>query len=154
MNGAQAHLLLNHLPVIIPLVSAGIMGVGLVLKSATLQKVALSVWIAASLSAVPAYLTGEPAESVVKNYPVADRKLIHQHESAAKKALIAIEVAGVAAIGILYWLCRSRKVPPVAWGLLCFLCLVSLGLMMQAAHRGGLISHEEIRSHEFGVPGS
>jgi hypothetical protein len=62
MNGAQLHLMLNHLPVMGALFSLLLLGWSLTRRSTEIQKLALGGALLAGLSSVPAYLTGEPAE--------------------------------------------------------------------------------------------
>ena len=62
MNGAQLHLLANHLPVIIPLVGMAVLLIGMLAKSSEIRKVGLWILLASALTAIPAYLSGSGAE--------------------------------------------------------------------------------------------
>ena len=146
VNGAQLHLVLNHLPVIIPLVGIPIVLVGLYFKSTTLQKTGLALLVVGGLTAAPAYLTGEPAEKVVKNYPGANRHLIHTHEDSALYALIAVEIVAVVSLGFLIAFHLNRGIPKIGWAGLTVLSLLAIVILMKTAHLGGEIRHEEIRS--------
>jgi uncharacterized membrane protein len=147
MNLAQVHLLVNHFPVILPLVGGAILLCGLVIKSPTVQKVGLWVFVACALATVPAYFTGEPAEKIVKNYPGVMRKIIHQHQDAAFIAFVGIEVVGFLSTLLLVWMMKTkRSIPGYLWMLFMILAGASFLIVAQAAHLGGQIRHEEIQT--------
>lgn len=148
LNGAQFHMLVNHLPVI------GFVGVVLALMVASLitssdvKKFVLGLTVVVGLSALPALWTGEPAEEVVEHLPGADKALIHEHEEAAEFATVLAVISAASAAGALFLQSRKpeslRKTLPVVL----VLSLVTLAAMGKAAHEGGKISHPEIRSSE------
>ena len=136
MNPAQLHLVLNHLPVIIPLIGVPILAIGVLVQSQDTQKVGLSLLILGALAAIPTYLTGEPAERLIKNYPDVSRLAITQHEKAAWLSLMAIAQL-------------RRRISMPIWIAVLFLSLISSGLIVRTAHIGGQIRHEEIQTEEF-----
>lgn len=156
MNGAHFHLLLNHLPVLGTAFGLLLLLFALLRKSDELKQVSLGVLVLTALSAVPAYLTGEPAEEIVENLPGVAKALVEQHESAALVALSAALATGVVALAGL-WLARGNK-PLPTWAMLAtlFLGLAASGLMARAANLGGQIRHSEIRqdfsSSPAGIP--
>jgi uncharacterized membrane protein len=150
MNGAQFHLLLNHLPVLIPLISVAFILGSFLLKSLEVREAGAWLLALGALVAIPVYLTGESAENVVKNYPNISRLLIEDHEASALSALIALETAGAVSLAFIFG-CRTsrsfvKKVWP--WGILIAVSLFSFGFMAQTAHLGGFIRHEEIRNND------
>lgn len=149
MNAAQIHLLVNHLPVIIPMIGAPILGIGLWLGSSDLRKMGLWLLILSALIAIPTYLSGEPAESFIKNYPGVARFGIHQHLEAAKISLIGIEVAGFASLVVLLYTRLGKTLPRFIWGIVLLLSATSTVLMLRTSHLGGQIRHEEIQTEEF-----
>jgi uncharacterized membrane protein len=148
MNGAEPHLLVNHLPVIIPLVGLPLIAFGLLAGVPTIQKVGLWVLGVGALLAVPAYLSGEPAEVVVKNYPGISRLVIHTHERAAKLSMILMLVTAAAALLFLLSFRLKKKLPFPVWGILLILGTVSFVHIANTAHLGGLIRHEEISGRQ------
>jgi uncharacterized membrane protein len=145
VNGAQLHLLLNHLPVILPLVGIPVLVAGIILRSVQIEAVGLWILVASGLAAIPTYLTGSPAEKVVKNYPGVSRLLIDEHEASALKALILIELSAVASLFLL--IITHLKWPTrMVWRTgVVLLTLIAFVLVARAAHLGGLIRHEEIQ---------
>jgi hypothetical protein len=123
MNLARLHLILNHAPELGTAFGLGLLLYGVWRRSDELKKAALGVLVIVSLLAIPAYLTGEPAEEVVESLPGDAKAIIERHDDAAVYALSGILVLGAS----------------VTVG----------GLMAWTANLGGEIRHSEIRS----VPG-
>lgn len=145
MNGAQLHLLLNHIPIITVLLSIPIILWGLVQKN-EIKRVGLVILLIGAISSVLAFLTGEPAEEVVEKLPGVGESLIEAHEEAGALALGFTIVAGVAAfIGLFLESFKSRY-SKIAVGLALLLAIVSGVLLARTGHLGGLIRHEEIRA--------
>lgn len=145
MNGAQLHLMLNHLPVMGALFSLLLLGWGLIRRRAEIQKVALVAVLLVGLSSIPVYLTGEPAEHIVEDFTGVDEAALEEHESMGKFALwcgVGLAVIAAVALGAgmrsPHWLTAGVVVVWLANGLV-------FGVMGYTAHLGGLIRHPEIR---------
>jgi len=150
MNASELHLLINHLPVLVPFIGSAMMIAGLWLKSKDLREAGLWLVMIGAIFAIPTYLSGEPAESVLKNYPGTSRLLVKEHQDAACFALIILEIVG--AISAAFLVClrlkKSFLQKTLPWAILIFFSLISFGLIARAAHLGGLIHHEEVRSND------
>jgi len=146
MNAAELHLLLNHLPVLIPFLGAMVLFAGLALKSPDIQKTGLCFLIAAGLLALPTYFSGEPAEDIVKNYPGVSRVAIHEHEDAGLWSLVVLEVAAVLAAVAFFLMWKKKRMPKALWVVLLVITGMACTAMARAAHFGGLIRHEEIQT--------
>src|SRR5689334_14228815 len=110
MNAPHLHLLLNHVPVLGTIFGLGLLAFAMVRRDPPLQRVACGVFVLAALLAVPAYLTGEPAEATVKGLPGVVDQLIERHENAAGVALGGVIALGLAALaGMLRF--RGARLP-------------------------------------------
>lgn len=146
MNGAQLHLALNHIPVVLSLVGLAVLIWGWLSKNPEIKKVALVLIVANAFTAGAAFLTGEPAEDVLRNTPSFSKTLIHEHEETGEAALIVSIVTGVCALGTLL---LARKKPQIANYLMfatLVLVLMTSIAFLKTAHEGGLIKHDEIRA--------
>ena len=144
MNGAQAHLLLNHLPVLGVLFGALLMAAGLWRRSADLKNASLVVLFLAAIVVVPTYLSGEPAEELVEELPGVSHDDIHEHEDAALFGLIGVLALGV--LSALTWVMMRRQ-SAKASGLLIATFALSLfvtSIMMRVSWLGGEIRHTEL----------
>ena len=146
MNAAHLHLVLNHIPVLGTVFGLGLLAFGLLRRSEDVERVALGLLVVTALFAVPAYLTGEPAEDAVESRPGVARGLIEQHEAAAGAAFVGMLVlGGLALVGGIGF--RGRR-PIPAWFGGCVLlgALIVSGMMAWTAKLGGQVSHPEIRA--------
>jgi uncharacterized membrane protein len=146
MNAAHWHLLLNHVPVLGTVFGLAALAAGLWKASEDLKRLALVVFAAGALLAVPVYLTGEPAEDVVKRLPGVGRDALERHEDAAGAALGGVLALGVVSVAGLIGFRRRRPVADwLAVSVLLGAVVVS-GLMGWTANLGGQVRHTEIRS--------
>ncbi len=144
MNGAQLHLILNHLPVMGSLFSLLLLLWGLIRKNSEIQKVAFGAMVIVAFTAYFAYLTGEPAEEVLEAVPQFDGAYVEPHEEMAALALYSAIGMGIVALVSLV-LTRGKQVP---LGIALIGLLANLGvagMMGYTAHLGGMIRHTEIR---------
>ena len=117
---------------------------GIVRRSQELTKAGMGALVIVALLAIPAYLTGEPAEEIAERLPGVTEQLIETHEDAAKIAFAASLVVGMLALAGL-GLYRGKE-PPLAMALgLVALALAAAGAMAWTANLGGKIRHPEIR---------
>jgi hypothetical protein len=110
-----------------------------------LKKISLGIFIIVALLAIPAYLTGEPAEELVENLPGVSKTSIEQHEEAAQVAFAGVLIVGVAALGGLFFFRRDKAIPNWLAIIVLVLSLIVFALMARTADLGGLIRHTEIR---------
>lgn len=146
MNAAQVHLALNHLPIGLVIVGVPLLLTAILRKSKELKGAASILLMLSALTAIPVFLSGEPAEEIVEHRAGVSERVIHEHEEAAELSLIFIEILGALVLGA--WLFERFKRPmpsPIWFGILA-LGIVNLGLFVRTAHLGGLIRHDELRS--------
>lgn len=153
MNGAYAHLLLNHIPVFGTLFGAVLLLVAVLGKKDVLKRAGLGVFVAVAVLTIATYLTGEPAEDVVENLNGVSESVIEDHEESALLSLFGIELLGAASLTTL-WVSRKGKSFPRFWAEVCWLfSIVALLLVAWTSHLGGQIRHTETRPG-FQVPSS
>jgi hypothetical protein len=120
LDAAHVHLMLNHLPVIgAPLILL-LLTIGLLRGSRELVTVSLVLVVGLAVATGLVYLTGEPAEELVKHTPWFHDTLAERHEEHATVSLAAVLVTGLLALStvLLGW---------TGWS-------------------GGQIRHEEVRA--------
>lgn len=143
-NGAHLHLVLNHLPITGFCVTSVLALVAFF--KVDLRRIAMMAVVVSGLLTLPAYMTGEPAEDLVKNHPELNisKDLIHNHEEAAQWAVSAGMLAGLLAAALL-WLpmvtaVGFRRLYPLAL----LVCLWATSVMVVTGLQGGKIHHPEI----------
>ena len=144
MNGAQIHLLLNHVPVFVPFIGLGVFFFGAYRKSRDVQLVGLGLLFLGALGTVPAYVSGDEAEDAIRQLPFFRKEAVHEHEQAAAFALAAVELIAVVGAYVFSLLVRGRD---VARGWVIFLAVLGLwgfSVVARTSHLGGLVHHEEL----------
>jgi hypothetical protein len=145
MNPAHVHLLLNHIPVVGIWLGIALYLVAL-LKKPEWRSLGLGVFVLMALLTIPAYLSGEPAEEMIRGLPGVSEATVEEHEEAAVPALIAMLVLGAVALA---GLVRFREATSwsrgYGWGVL-LLALLAGALIGRTANHGAHIRHPEIRS--------
>jgi uncharacterized membrane protein len=146
MNAAHLHLIVNHIPVIGMLIAVVFFVVSLFHGKDILVKASLWMLFFVALSAVPAYLTGDPAHEYLEHTPGIRNDLIHEHEDAAEVAFVSAMILGLMALLGLVGYRQRRRLSRLYLFLVLSASLVVLALMAGAANQGGKIRHPEVRS--------
>lgn len=146
MNAAHWHLALNHLPVLGTVFGLALLVLAQLKSSQELIRVSFGMFVVIAVLAVPAYLTGKPAEDAVKGLPGVSNTLLEQHEEVAQIAFTGLVILGVTALAGLALFRRGKSIP--CWFAIAASALALLvgGLMAWTANLGGQIRHGEIRS--------
>lgn len=149
MNEAHWHLVLNHFPIIFPIVGIILMITGLLSKSKAIQRTGYMMFILTAITTIFAMTSGENAEEVVEHLKGVSENLIEHHEHQAEKfALFSYALGGLALIGLF----TSFKNNLLSKLLLLISILVSfivLFLAKETGSSGGEIQHEEIRTYDI-----
>jgi uncharacterized membrane protein len=146
MNGAHWHLVVNHLPIIFPLVGVIVLVTGLISKSEAVKRTAFMIFIFGALASIAAMTTGEGAEEVVEKINGVTENYIKSHEERAETfALLSYILGGISLFGL--WASFKQKTFSniVAIATLVF-AFVVLYFGKQTGTTGGEIRHTEIRN--------
>lgn len=146
MNFAHMHLMFNHLPVLGVAFGVVVLLASFVFRKKEVMVVGLVTLILAGLTAIPVYLTGEPAEEALERFAGNGEALINTHESAAMVSLgLAIASAIFAAAVLAFSKTLSPRLPGALLILTTFVGLLTATSMAWTANLGGEIRHTEIR---------
>jgi len=148
MNGAHWHLVVNHLPIIFPIVGVIVMITGIVSKSEAVKRTAFMIFILGALAAIAAMNTGEGAEEVVEKINGVTENYIESHEETAETfAALSYILGGISLLGL--WASFKQKTfsSLISIGTLIF-AFVVLFFAKQTGTTGGEIRHTEIRIDE------
>ncbi|PKQ68624.1 hypothetical protein [Raineya orbicola] len=145
MNQAHFHLIVNHLPIIAPVIGLLVLLGGLVIKSEIAKRTAFLIFIFGAICTLPAFLSGEGAEDVLEKMSDVSHQLIHEHEEKAEIFAWASYLLGILA-SISLWASWKQKAfaKLMSYAVLAFSFLVMF-LASQAGTSGGEIRHPEIR---------
>ena len=144
MNQAHIHLLVNHFPIIVPIIAFIVVLTGFAFKSELVKRIAFGLFILGALFTLTAMQSGEGAEEIVEEMVGISHDVIHEHEESAETFAILAYILGLLSATAL-WASWKNK----SWSnYVAYLVVVaSLGVISQA-HRagksGGDIRHPEI----------
>lgn len=147
MNQANWHIALNHFPIVGTIFATLILLVGLYARSTTVQLVALWLFVAAALVAIPVLLTGEGAEEIVEHLPGVEHDRIEEHEDQGKISFWLFAATGFLSLIYLYMIGIKRIGSKL---LLMVIAVVAIGASASgliAANTGGDIRHTEFNNN-------
>jgi uncharacterized membrane protein len=144
MNGAQIHLALNHFPVVLTYTALVILVIGMWRSNDTIVKTAYYLFLAAGLTGIIAYFSGDAAEKIVDNITGIDKDIIEEHEDSGKYAFISCAITSLLALlGLLYYN-RAARIFRI---LVLIFAMVTTAILARTAHLGAEIRHPEIKDH-------
>jgi hypothetical protein len=146
MNNSHLHLVLNHLPIIFPIVGIIILIIGIFSKSEITKRNAYIIFILGALSAIAAMGTGDGAEETVEKIAGISENLIKKHEESAELfAGISYFLGGISLIALFGSLknLSFSKFSPFVIGVF---ALAAIFFAKNTGTTGGEIRHTEIRS--------
>lgn len=131
--------------------SIALAGYAFYVKDNHVKRAALWAYVFVGISAIFAYLTGEPAEEMVEHKPGVLKAMIETHETAATAAgaLLCI-IAALSAFEL--WNQKKGKPlnPKLMMGIVMLSVIATLPIA-RTAYLGGLIGHAEIRPFSQGA---
>ena len=145
MNQAHFLLIVNHLPIILPITGLIVMISGSILRSEVIKRTAYGIFILGALCIIPALATGEGAEEIVESIPNISESYIKQHEEMAETfATFSYILGGLSLIGL--WAnVKQKKISTILSVGTIILAIVVLFFAKQTGTSGGKIRHTEIR---------
>ena len=150
MNAAHLHLVLNHFPVIGSAIAIFVLIIGILKKSDDIKKTGAMIIVLTALITIPVYLSGEDAQAKIEgNYDDVDEEFVEPHEDFALYSFIAMDIAGLFALGSLLMYRKQKALPNSVTYLLLIVLLIVNGMMAYTANLGGKIHHPEIREDKL-----
>ncbi|MBK6398280.1 MAG: hypothetical protein IPL24_03715 [Bacteroidetes bacterium] len=144
MDGAHAHLLFNHFPIIGSILSVLVLLAGFIIKNGIVKKTAMAMIVFTAVMTVPAFLTGEPAEEVLEAINQAPDAIIHEHEEMAEKGLWTTIAVG--ALALFAFVSSKKPIGPKLMKATLVLLIANTFFLIQIGNAGGEIRHTEIRT--------
>ena len=154
MNDAHLHLVVNHFPIIGPILGLGVLVAGMILKNDSVKNTAYTLFIVSAIFAAFSAGTGDGAEEAVKNIPGVTRKIIHTHEEIADKLVIILYLLGIISIGGIYLNIKNNSKAKLASYAALVVALVGVFVAKEVGTTGGEIRHTEIRSDDAQAAGT
>jgi uncharacterized membrane protein len=148
MNEAHVHLLVNHFPIIGVIIGFLVLVTGFIFRNEPVKRIALGIFVFASLFAVPTFISGGAAEDIVERIPGISESHIEAHEEIAEVYIWIISTLGI--VSLLTFLSDYSRTRYSKW-LYLLAIVVAMGTMVvatQVGTTGGEIRHSEIRARQ------
>ncbi len=145
---SHAHIILNHIPTAGIVFAIAFFVVALVTRDDVLKRASLALFVICAIFGVPTYVAGTAAmwaltQPAIPDMPIS-KAVINAHRDMALWTLICLAFTGGAA-WIELWRSRYRgEFSKLSLNLVLLFAIVTLGVMTETGHRGGLINHPEI----------
>jgi uncharacterized membrane protein len=146
---SHVHIILNHLPTAGFVFAIAFFITSRVANNDILKRASLTLFVICGIAGVPTYVAGTAAMWALTQPPIPElpisRAMINAHRDMALWTLFGLAFTGGAA-WIELWRSRYRGRFSKLWlNLILLFAIVTLGIMTETGHRGGLINHPEIR---------
>ena len=145
MNQAHFHLVVNHFPIIAPIIGFLVLIGAFLFRSEIIKRTAYLILIFGALVTVVAFSSGEEAEDVIENLPGVEEKFIEIHEESAEVfAILSYTLGGLALVG--FWASWKEK----SFSNFLAIAIILFGIVVlffatETGTSGGEIRHVEIR---------
>jgi uncharacterized membrane protein len=146
MNWAYLHILTNHFPIVGIIIGTLLLISGMVFKNEGITVSGLGTIVFASVMAIVADLTGDPAKDALIKLPGIAESLINRHEDIASASLFLMIPCGLLAGLTIYSIIKKERSVYFLTIITLVLSLVSCVVMGYVGHTGGQIKHDEFRS--------
>jgi uncharacterized membrane protein len=146
MNWVYFHLIINHFPIIGLIIGTLILIAGLIFNNQGIKISGLGTTVFASLMAIVAYMSGDPAGEVMKALPDVTKSLISRHENIATISVYLLLPTGLMAATTMYSILRKEKSVRFLLIITLVLSLISCAVIGYVGRTGGQIRHTEFRN--------
>lgn len=147
MNQAHFHLIVNHLPIIIPVIGLLVLIGGFITRNDVVKRTAFFIFIIGALATIPAFATGEGAEETIEHLQGISKQTIHAHEEVAETFAVLSYILGGIALLALFLNWKKISFANIVAGILILFSVVVLYFAKETGTTGGEIRHTEIRSN-------
>ena len=147
-NDAHIHLLVNHLPIILPAVGVLLLVTGFLAKSEAVKRTGFMILILGAIFTIFAMKSGEGAEDVIKKLDEASKDYVHAHEEKAETFALLSYILGALSIFALWASFKRKSFSNILTVIALIFALVVMYYAKQTGETGGEIRHTEIRNDQ------
>jgi uncharacterized membrane protein len=146
MDWVYFHVVINHFPIVGVIIGTLLLAVGMIFKNRGVEISGLGTIVFAALTAIVAYMSGDPAADVVRGFPDVLKSLVSRHENIATIGMYLMVPAGLMAASSLYSIWKKDKAVHFFIIITLVFSLISSGTMVYIGRTGGQIRHTEFRN--------
>lgn len=146
MDELHLHLVVNHMPIIFPIVGIIILLIGILTKSEVTKRNAYVIFILGAITSIAAMGTGEGAEDSATKIAGLSENLIKKHEEVSEIFATLTYVLGAISLIALIASLKNSVISKYAPFVVGIFAVVALFFAQKAGTTGGEIRHTEIRT--------
>jgi uncharacterized membrane protein len=150
----HVHMILNHAPTVGFVFAIFFFVIGLLTKNDGMTRGSLILFVICSILGIPTYVTGTATMWALTQpvIPEISKAVINAHRDMALWTLFGLGFTGAAAWIELWRYRYFGSFSKTSLTLVLVFAVVTLGIMAETGHRGGLINHPEIRVATEALP--
>jgi uncharacterized membrane protein len=145
VNQAHFHLIFNHIPLLFPIAALLLLVGGALCRSIAVERAAFLLFMVGSLITIPAFLSGEGAEEIVKKVSEVEEKYIEEHEESAETFAIVNYILGILSLAALLFSIYRKNLLVYAKITVLIVAGVAIYFGVLTGTTGGEVRHSEIR---------
>ena len=145
---SHVHMILNHFPTVGFTITLAFFIFGLLRNNDGIKRASLAAFTICGILGAPTYVTGAAAMWALTDPPILDisKAAINAHRDMALLTLFGLAATGATAY-FEFWRYRYLgRFSKTSLNAVLVLAIITLGIMAETGHRGGLINHPEIRT--------
>jgi len=146
MDELHLHLVVNHLPIIFPVLGIIILLIGIFSKSEVTKRNAYIIFVLGAITSIAAMGTGEAAENSATKIAGLSENLIKKHEEVSEIFAALTYVLGAISLVALIASFRNSVISKYTPFLVLILAVICLFFAQKVGTTGGEIKHTEIRT--------
>jgi uncharacterized membrane protein len=147
MHPVQAHMLVNHLPIIGTAIGLMLVVAAMVRQNDALRRAGLIIYLVMGLAVIPATITGDEAEHAVEDTAGVSEAVLEAHEEGGER--LRNIMAGVAIVGGLMLIpAVNEKGGKVLLGMWVAGATIACVMAVNVGHQGGQIRRPELRGEQ------
>ena len=145
---SHAHIMLNHVPTVGFVFALAFFVIALVVNNDVLKQGTLLLFVICGIAGVPTYVPGSATMWALTQPAIPDisKAVINAHRDMALWTLFGLGFTGAASWVELWRYRYFSNFSKVSLSLIMLFAVITLGIMTETGHRGGLINRPEIRS--------
>jgi len=147
MNEAHFHMIINHFPIILPIVGFSILMIGFILKAELVKRISYGILVISAIMTYISMNSGKGAEEIIEELG-RSHDAIHIHEKYAETFSIISYFLGLLSL-LAFWLnWKKHPFKNLSMFLVIGISMLVIYLAIGTGKSGGEISHEEIKSSQ------
>ncbi|MCU0331277.1 MAG: hypothetical protein MUC47_09935 [Candidatus Kapabacteria bacterium] len=148
MHPVQAHMLVNHLPIIGTAIGLMLVVVGMMRRNDALKRAGLIIYTVMGLAVIPATITGDEAEHAVEHVVGVSEPVLEAHEEGGERLRNIMVGTAIISGLLLIPVIGEQKSGSFLLGMWLVAASIACVMAINVGHQGGQIRRPELRGEQ------